>query len=452
MDGTAALEERPQSSTPRERRGWYFYDWATSVFSTTVVTVFLAPYLTGIAEAAAGGPDGRIHPFGIPVAPGSFFSYVVSISTVVQVIVLPIIGAIADRTQRKKPMLAVLAYLGAFATMGLFFVTGDQYMLGAGLFVFANVAYGASIVVYYSYLPEIAAPDERDAVSSRAWAFGYLGGGVLLGLNLVLFLNAESLGISDGDAVRICLASAGVWWALFTVIPLLALRRHQPAQSNERGFAVLTGGFRQLAETFRHMRHYPKTIYFLFAYLLYNDGIQTVANVAGQYGEKELGLERGTLISAILLVQFVAFFGAVALGLLAVRIGALRTVLGSLILWVITLCFAYFISAGNALQFFLVAVAIGFVLGGSQALSRSLYSQLIPRGKEAEYFSFYEISERGTSWLGPLIYGLVFQFTGSYRYAIIALIAFFVAGFLLLLRFDARKAILEAGNVPPANI
>ncbi|MBA3250271.1 MAG: MFS transporter [Geodermatophilaceae bacterium] len=448
---TTGADAQVSPQLRRERRGWYFYDFATSVFSTSVVTVFLAPYLTEIAEAAAD-ERGQVYPLGIGVPPGSFFAYVLSFSTLIQVLFLPILGAIADRTQRKREMLAVFAYLGAFATMGLFFVADERYLLGAGLFMLANLAYGASIVIYYSFLPEIAGPNERDDVSSRGWAFGYLGSGILLALNLVLFLNAEALGVSDGTAVRICLLSAGGWWAIFAAVTVARLRRHQPRQGQERGTAILTGGFRQLAHTFRDMRRYPKTLLFLAAFLLYNDGIQTAANVAGQYGERELGLERSVLISAILLVQFVAIGGALLMGRIAKVYGAKRTILGGLGVWVGVLAMAYFLAEGDALQFYLLGVVLGLVLGGSQALSRSLYSQLIPPGKEAEYFSFYEMSDRGTSWLGPFLFGLTFQLTGSYRDAIVSLVIFFVLGAAILALVPVREAIREAGNAVPEKV
>ncbi|CAN5242003.1 MFS transporter [soil metagenome] len=447
----AAVSRVSDPALRRERRGWYFYDWANSVFPTTVVTVFLAPYLTGIAEAAADA-EGRIYPLGISVPPGSFFSYVLSFSVLVQVVILPVLGAVADRTQQKKALLGIFAYLGAFATMGLFFVADDRYLLGAGLFVVANISFGAAIVVYYSFLPELAAPDERDDVSSRGLAFGYLGGGTLLALNLALFLSAEALGLDDATAVRICLLSAGMWWALFALIPLARLRKHQPRQGSERGARVLAAGFKQLGQTFKDMRRYPKTLLFLAAFLLYNDGIQTAAAVAAQYGEEELKLDRSVLISAILMVQFVAFFGALLLGRIAGRYGAKRTVLGSLVVWVAVLFLAYFLAEGQAVQFYILGFFLGLVLGGSQALSRSLFSQLIPPGKEAEYFSFYELSDRGTSWLGPLIFGLTFQLTDSYRYAIISLVIFFVLGALLLAALPVRQAIIEAGNEPPAKV
>jgi UMF1 family MFS transporter len=442
----------PDPALRRERFGWYSYDWASSVFSSTVVTVFLGPYLTDVAERAAG-PDGDVHPLGIGMPPGSLFGYTLSASVFLQVFLLPLLGAIADRSGRKRELLGVLSYVGALATAALFFVQGEAYLLGAGLFIVANLAFGGSMVVYYSWLPDLASPDERDAVSSKGWAYGYLGGGLLLVLNLALFLNAESLGMSDGDAVRICLCSAGVWWALFTVVTLTRLRNHpHPIAAGTERSGVVGGSVRQLGATFRELRQRPLTLLFLVTYLLYNDGVQTVANVSAQYGSEELDLSQSTLITAILVVQFIAFGGALAMGRLAARYGTKRTILGSLVVWVVVIGIAYFLQKGSAPQFYAVALAIGFVLGGTQALSRSLFSQLIPVGKEAEYFGFYEISDRGTSWLGPFLFALTYQLTDSYRYAIFSLVFFFVVGGGLLARLDLRRAIVEAGNTPPERL
>jgi UMF1 family MFS transporter len=438
----------------RERFGWYSYDWAMSVFNTSVTTVFLAPYLTSIAESAADA-DGRIHPLGVGVPAGSYFGYVLSLSVVLQVLVLPLTGAIADRSGRKRQLLAAFATLGSLATMAMFFVADERYLLGAGLFVVANLCFGAATVVYYSWLPDLAGPDERDAVSSRGWAIGYLGGALLLAANLALFTLHDSLGLTEGDSVRICLASAGVWWAGFTVVSV-SLLRNRPPRDVEPGAAragsAVGGSFRQLGGTLRDLRRYPLTLWFLGAYLLFNDGVQTIIAVSAQYGGEELELSQTTLVSAILLVQVVAFFGALALGRIAARIGAKRTVLAALVAWTAVLLIAYFLQAGAAIQFYGLAVVIGFVMGGTQALSRSLFSQLIPPGKEAEYFGFYEISDRGTSWLGPFLFALTYQLTESYRYAIFSLIFFFVVGGLLLAKLNMRQAIVAAGNTPPERL
>jgi MFS transporter, UMF1 family len=441
----------------RERAGWYIYDWANSAFQTTVITVFLGPYLTSITEVAAGcalGADdcsGRVHPLGLSIAAGSFYPYMVSLSVLLTVFVLPVMGALADRAPRKKPLLAVAAFTGAGATTAMGFVTGDRYLLGGILFLIANISFGAAVVVYNSFLPQLAGPDERDKVSSRGWAVGYLGGGLLLAFNLV----AVTLLSIDGDSQRTMelarwsIVSAGLWWAGFTIVPLLWLREHPGALSTTARGNVLTDGFKQLAHTVRGIRAYPLTLFFLAAYLVYNDGIQTVITLASQFGTEELNLEQSTLIITILLVQFLAFGGALLLGAMAVRIGARKTILISLGLWLGVVIAAYWLPEGEPLPFMLLGVAIGLVLGGSQALSRSLFSQLIPEGKEGEFYGFYEISDRGTSWLGPLAFGLVFQLTTSYRIGIVSLIVFFLAGGILLALVPIRRAITAAGNTPP---
>ncbi|MCW2608984.1 MAG: transporter, family [Actinomycetota bacterium] len=444
--------------TRRERVGWYFYDFANSAFPTTVITVFLGPYLTSIAERAAGCTSAAavddgcrgylLHPLGIPVSPGSLFPYVVSLSVLLTVFVLPVVGAIADRSAHKRELLAAAAYVGAAATILLVFLTGERYLLGAALLVLANVAFGASVVIYHSFLPQIAEPDRRDAVSSIGWAIGFLGGGTLLVLNVAAVFVGDSAGWSAAEVARWSIVSAGVWWALFTTIPLRRLRNRPPRDGVVDGNPVRVG-FRQLRTTLGELRAYPLTLAFLGAYLIYNDGIQTVISQASVYGVKELGLSQEVLVPTILMVQFLAFGGALGLGALAKRIGAKRSILVSLALWTGVLAAAYVLPAHRALPFIVLGGAIGLVLGGSQALSRSLFSQLIPAGKEAEYFSLYEISDRGTSWLGPLLFGLVFQLTGSYRSAIVSLLVFFVVGFVALTFVPVRRAIEAAGNTPP---
>ncbi|MFJ1609161.1 MFS transporter [Streptomyces sp. NPDC088253] len=431
----------------REQRGWYFYDWACSVYSTSVLTVFLGPYLTSVAKHAADA-DGFVHPLGIPVRAGSFFAYAVSASVILSIFVMPMAGAAADRTGRKKPLLALCAYLGAAATTGMFFLDGDRYLLGGLLLIVANASVAVSMVLYNSYLPQIAPPEERDAVSSRGWAFGYAAGSLMLVVNLVLYSAHGSFGVSESTAVRICLASAGIWWGAFTLVPLKRLRDRPTAAAGQ----APGHGWRQLAATVRDMRGKPLTLAFLFAYLVYNDGIQTVISQASVYGSEELGLSQSTLIVAVLLVQVLAVGGALGMGRLARTYGAKRTILGSLVAWTVTLGAGYFLPAGAPVWFFVLAAGIGLVLGGSQALSRSLFSHLVPSGKEAEYFSAYEMSDRGMSWLGPLLFGLTYQLTGSYRDAIISLVAFFVIGFVLLARVPVRQAVHDAGNPVPDRI
>lgn len=451
MAATTSPEPRRSALGTREQVGWYFYDWANSAFSTTVVSVFLGPYLTAVTRAAADS-NGFVHPLGIPVRADAFFPYMVSLSVLLQVLILPLMGAIVDYTHLKKRLMGVFAYTGAFATMGLYFLQGDNYLLGGLLFLIANLSFGASIVCYNAFLPEIATPNERDKVSSVGWALGYLGGGLLLLLNLVFFSMSDRLGIDGGTAVRISLASAGMWWAIFTLLPLTRLQNRQPQRRLPAGERYLTVGFKQLGRTLRGLPRYRHTMLFLIAYLLYNDGIQTIIALSAQFGSEELGMTADELPALFLMVQFVAFFGALFFGYLARWIGAKRAIVLSLFIWTGVAIFAYSPLLQTGGQFFVLAAVIAVVLGGSQALSRSLFSQMIPQGQETEYFSLYEVSERGTSWLGPLFFGLAIQFSDSYRIAVLVVGIFFIAGLILLPMVDVRRAITEAGNEVPEKI
>lgn len=423
-------------SNTAEQRGWYVYDFAQTAFSTTVLTLFLGPYLTVLAKSAADA-HGMVHPLGIVVDARSYWSYMVSLSEMLQVALLPMVGAIADYGRRKKEALGTAAYLGAASTMAMFLLEGKRYLLGGVLLLIANVSFGAGAVIYNSFLPEIAARDERDAVSSRGWAAGYVGGGLLLALNLMLYLNAARIGISEAMAVRISLSS-GLWWAVFTIPPLMAVHNRGPAQVLAAGQSAIAIVLRQLVHTLREVRRYPQALKFMVAFLLYNDAIQTVITLASQFGHDELKIPVSQLTLAILMVQFVAFFGAMVFQWLAAAVNAKRAVVMGLVIWTAVLVYIY-LAVKTTLQFFVMAAIVALVLGGSQALSRSLYAQLIPKLKEAEYYGIYEMSGKGTSWLCPMFFGLALQFTKSYRIAILSLIIFFFAGLLVLLRVDVER-------------
>jgi len=457
--GIADLEPLERA---KEQRAWYWYDWANSAYVTTIATVLFAPYLTSVAEQAACGfvtdddkgikCETNLHVLGLGISPGSLVFYVITVATIVSALVLPVVGAAADRSAKKKSIMAGFAWAGSIAAGLMFFVVGADWQLGVLLLFIANICLGSSLVVYDAILCEIARPDERDRVSSRGWALGYLGGGLLLAVNLAVVTLHDSLGLSTGMAVRLSMVSAAIWWAAFTIIPYRGIRNRQPTAVEREPGGLVRQSFGQLAATLKDMRNYPMTLTFLLAYLFYNDGIQTVIASASVFGEKELGFETSVLIATILLVQFVAFFGALLFGKLAATRGSRQVILGGLAMWMVVVVVGFFIPDGNIALFLALAVGIGLVMGGTQALSRSFFSQLIPRGREAEYFSLYQACERGTSWLGTLVFGVVHQITHSYRPAIFALIIFFAVGMALLYRVDPRRGIQEAGNEVPAVI
>lgn len=467
----------------RRRKGWFLYGWGAHAFQTTVLGVFLGPYITDLAQNAAGGEKHHLHVFGVSILAESFFPFAITAAALLEAALLPLVGTLADRTGRTRQLLTLAMGLGVVATLLFYTVTGQAYLYGGALFLVANLGYGSANVLANGYLPVLAAPDERDAVSSRGWAVGYLGGAVLLAVNLGVYTAHSALGMSQSHAARVALASAGVWWLLFGLVGLRRLTARDDAgaaqgdpasqvsqvgrddqdgdlgataQSGQRGAPRAAArpetdlGYRQIARTLRALSANRNALLFLLAYVAYNEGVQTVISFASTYGTKELGLGQSVMASAILLVQFVAFGGALWLGRLAGRHGSKRVVAASLVAWIGVLVAAFFIAKHTAWQFYLVGCAIGVVLGGTQALSRSLFAQIIPAGQEGEYYGLYEISQNGTAWIGSLTVALAIDLTSSYRLAIVSLVAFFLIGLALLARTDLRAAVREAGNPVPA--
>ncbi|MGY0536024.1 MFS transporter [Nocardioides sp. YJ-D4] len=451
MTTSAGIGDFTPVERTREQKGWFFTDWAVSAFQTTVAGVLFAPYLIAIAEEAADSSN-RVHLLGLDIAPGALPSFVITFSTILSAIVYPMIGAIADRTSRKPDLMAGFAWVGALATALLFFLTGDNWLFGCIMFTVANLCAGCAVVVSDSILPLISTEDERDRVSSIGWAYGYAGGGLLLALNFVLVSFPGTFGLEQGMAVRLSMLSAGLWWAAFIVIPWRRINRRQPLDVEDVQGGVLSRSFGQLWVTLKELRNYPVALTFLAAYLFFNDGIQTVLNSASTYGVEELGFGINTMLGIYLMVQFVAVAGAVLFGRMAKKFGAKQVILGGLAAWVVVVLIAYFIPEHQLVPLVAVGVGIGLVMGGTQALARSYFSLFIPAGKEAEYFSLYHAMDRGTSWLGTLVFGLVYQLTDSYRPAILALIAFFVLGGGLLALVNTAKGIEQAGNRAPERV
>ncbi len=482
----------------REIFGWAMYDWANSAFSTTVVTVFLGRYLTAITKAAADA-DGFIHLFTYPIRYNSYFTFLISASVLLQVTFLPILGALADYSHLRKQLMRFFAFLGAITTILMFFITPGGHWFAGLLFLVANVAFGASIVFYNAYLPSIASEEKRDEVSSRGFAYGYLGGGILLLINLLMFLFGGKIGLDDAMVARISLASAGVWWLGFSLITFSRLQPRHAVRQLPEGETYFSIGFKQLGHlmdvphnlvtilmmlpllipvllflrlpiqivlapaagpiavlvTFiiRKGRTLPEAMKFLAAYLLYNDGVQTVISIAAVFAAEELGMESTQLILVILMIQFVAFGGAYGFNWIASKIGTKQAIILSLVIWAATTVYAFAGMKSAAivlgieqrqLEFWILGFVIAIILGGSQALSRSLFAQMIPKDQEAEFYSFYEISERGTSWLGTFTFAVVNQISRSMRWGIVSVIIFFIAGLILLPFVNVKKAMEQA--------
>jgi UMF1 family MFS transporter len=446
--------QRVDKNDPREIFGWKMYDWANSAFYTTVVGALFSPYLTRLAQTAVG-ENGVVLNLGFlgSVTAKSLPSLCVSISVGAQVFLLPILGALGDYSDLKKRLMALFCYIAVLCNCLLFFIQGNLYLWGGLLFIFANVCFGASIVFYNAFLPEIVTEDQTDKVSSRGYAYGYLGGAILLTLNLVLVLGAERLGISQGLAVRLSFLSAGIWWGGFAVITFLNLKSRPKTKLLPPGKGYVAAGFMEIFDTVRQLRRLPITLRYLLSYLVYNDGIQTVIFAASAFLEQEL-FPKGNptfLLEIFLMVQFVAVLGALLFERLAYLIKTKNAILVSLVIWAGIVIYAYrFLHSVK--EAWVMAGMIAIVLGGSQALSRSLFSRMIPAGKEAAFFGLYEVSERGTSWMGPLLFSIVIARTGSYRQALLSLIVFFVVGLIGLWLTDTDRGVREAGNLVPGEV
>ena len=442
-------------NNPREVFGWKMYDWANSAFSTTIVGALFGPYLTEITQRVVGenGTVLSLGPLG-EITSKSYFPTCVSVAVFLQIFLLPILGSIADYSNLKKKMMALFCYIAVAATCLMYFVDGQLYWLGGILFIVANLGFGAAVVFYNGFLNEITTEDQRDKVSSRGFAYGYLGGGLLLALNFLLVKSAPRLGMDPFLAVRLSFLSAGLWWGGFALIAFVTLKSRAAEKSLPAGKSYLTIGFSELGRTFRELARLRHTLKYLIGYLFFNDGIQTVISMASVFMAQELFTARGLktdqsfLLLIFLMVQFVAIFGALFFERLAYAINTKNAIMVSLVLWAAVVIYGYgFLHTTR--QAWLMAAVIAIVLGGSQALSRSLFSRMIPAGREASFFGIYEVSERGTSWMGPLVFGAVVAATNSYRQALLSLIIFFVVGAVVLYLTDTDKAIHEAGNLLP---
>jgi UMF1 family MFS transporter len=423
-------------------RAWAMYDWANSAFQTTIIAAVFPIYFHRVA--AAGLP---------PAQATSRFAWATTIAILIVAVIAPLLGAVADYAAVKKRLLAVFLAVGVVATGAMYWIEKGDWLFALVLFVIGNVGVAGSIVFYDSLLPHLVGPADLDRVSSAGYALGYVGGGVLLAVNLAMIQKPAMFGIPDaGIATRLSLASVAVWWLVFS-IPLFR-RVPEPPRRIERDETpgmnpILTGG-RRLVETFHELRRYRQAFLLLIAFLLYNDGIQTIIRMATTYGS-ELGIDEGGMILALLITQFIGIPFAFLFGALADRIGAKRAIFGGLAVYAGITVLGYYMK--NATQFLALAALVGMVQGGTQALSRSLFASMIPRHKSSEFFAFFGVFERYAGILGPAVFAWMSASSGTSRNAILSVIAFFVLGAAVLTRVDVaegRRAV--AGDLASSSL
>jgi UMF1 family MFS transporter len=412
------------------------YDWAASAMQTTIMVAVFPIYFVKVAGAGLqeSGATQRL-------------ATVNTLALVIIALLSPILGAVSDYRALKKRLLAVFMLIGVAAVLGMYFVERGDLDLASTLFTISLIGVAGSYVFYEALLPHVARPEEIDRVSTAGYALGYLGGGVLLAFNLAWIQRPDWFGLPYGPGlspsqatlpVRVAFVSVALWWVLFS-IPLFRRVPEPPAviEPDERpGSNPLATAFTRLAETFRELRSFRNAFLMLLAFLIYNDGIQTIIKMATAYGT-ELGIGQNALITAILLVQFVGIPCSFLFGILAGRIGAKRAVFLGLLAYAAISVLGYFMK--TAAHFFALAGMVGMVQGGTQALSRSLFASMIPQHKSGEFFGFFSVFEKFAGIFGPLIFAGTIAATGSSRNAILSIIAFFAVGALLLWRVDVAE-------------
>jgi UMF1 family MFS transporter len=416
-------------STDQSKRkawfGWCLYDWANSAFATVILSAVLPVFFASLV------PDGRatLTFAGInrTLPATALWGYAVSFSMLIVVLLAPYLGAWADAHRARKKLFIRFCLFGALSTSLLILVGPGDYQLTLFLFVLANICFACGNIFYNSFLPALATKHEVDILSSRGFAYGYVGGGVMLLVAFLLIRYHNWFGLADAaEASRISFLVTGLWWFLFA-LPAFKYVREDVFTGTVDPFI---GGIKGYLATFSEIRECPDLLRFLFAYIFYNDGIQTIIAVAAIFASSELKLPQGTILGCFLMIQFLAMPGAILFGKMAQRFGAKPTIQVALSVFVVITLYAGRMT--SAADFWILGVLVALVLGGSQAISRSLFASMIPTKKSAEFFGFYAVSGRFASIVGPLLFALIIDITGSARLSISALTLFFIIGMILL--------------------
>jgi UMF1 family MFS transporter len=405
---------------------WCLYDWANSAFATTIMAAVLPVFYSSVAAADLS-----------KTTASSYWGYTNTIAMLIVALSAPVLGALADHSGMKKKFLAAFAALGILSTAGLVWVSRGDWFLASTLYIFGMVGFSGGNNFYDSLLPHVAGDQEIDRISSWGYAMGYLGGGVLLVFNLAMILKPQFFGLPNAEwGTRCSFLSVSIWWALFTV-PILKNVSEPPVVpiAGESG-KPLRASLQRLSLTFHNVRRHREAFKFLMAFWLYNDGIGTIISMAVIFGA-EIHIAQEHLIGSILAVQVVGVPFSILFGKLAGKIGTKNAIFGGLIIYTGIAIGGYFIQ--TALHFWILAILVGFVQGGTQALSRSLFGTLIPKSRSAEFYSFYDVSSKFAGIIGPAVFGIVGQMTGSSRLSIVSLVVFFVVGGLLLITVDVKK-------------
>jgi UMF1 family MFS transporter len=426
----------------REIFGWAMYDFANSAFATTILAVIFNQYF---AKVVAGGERG-VHLFGFHLHGASFFTFTISLSMTISAVFSPFLGAVGDASGSKKRFLMFFCYVGVLFTGLLYFVHAGDYWMGALFFLIANIGFAEGNVFYNAFLPEISTGQNIGRISGLGWALGYIGGGLLLAINLIMLKYPDWLGLpAEYFTVQDCFLSVALWWFLFSLPTFLFLREKVQKSISSTGGNYFREGYQRLQHTFRRIKTFRELTKFLVAFLIYNDGIETVIVMASIFGADVLGMETGEIILFFLMIQGIAFFGSLIFGLLADAIGNKRTVMISLGIWSLVVIWAFRLGIvwDPKTEYWILGVLAALVMGGSQAASRSLQGIFTPDANSAEFFAFFGVSGKFASVFGPLIYGILIAITGSVQSGILSVLLFFIAGMALLWTVNEKKGMEE---------
>lgn len=408
------------------------YDWANSVYSLTITTAVFPGYYLAVAKD-------KVNFFGFELLSSALYSWSLSCSFLIAALLSPFLTSIADYTGRKKLFMQIFCYLGSFSCAYLFFFTRDNINLGMLAFILAGMGFSGSIVFYNSFLPEIATEDQMDKVSARGFAFGYLGSVLLLIVNLIMLLQPQIFGLqNEGQAAKISFLSVGIWWFLFAQYTFYYLPSNVYKRKAEGNW--LFHGLQELKKVFKELEHQTLLKKFLPAFFFYNMGVQTVMYMATIFGKGELKLETQQLIIVILLIQIIAIPGAQLCARLSGTLGNIKVLMTVISIWIGVCIAAYFIT--SATQFYALAVIVGFVMGGVQSMSRSTYAKLIPEDTidHASYFSFYDVADKVSTFLGTLLFGVINTLAGGMRPSALALGLFFILGIIFISGIPSLKS------------
>jgi len=409
---------------------WTMYDWGNSAFATTIMATVLPVYYSSVAGSTLA-----------PNIATARWGFTTSLSALLVALLGPILGAIADFKGNKKKFLAVFVGLGVTATALLYFVKTGDWLLASILYIFGNMGFSGSLVYYDALLPHITTADEIDQVSSKGFAMGYIGGGLLLAINMVMIMFGETIfpGIDPTLMARLCFVSVAIWWLVFS-LPIFRHVSEPPRriQDGEENLNPIRVSFKRLGQTFKEIKNYRDLFTFLVAFFLYANGIGTIITMATIYGA-EIGIGQTTLIGTLLMVQFVAAPFAIGFGALAKKIGTKKSIYISIIIYSVIAVAGYFMRV--PWHFWALGFAVATVQGGSQALSRSLIGRMMPKSKSAEFYGFFSVFEKFSSIAGPFLFGIVSTLMGESRLSIVSLVVFFIAGMIVLTKVDVERGI-----------